>query len=691
MPIKTITAFLFILFCNPIFSQVDFSEVLKKKTLAEVPAPPFSDFKMNGEVDCFAGNCKNGKGVLKIVNAYRLIMYVAANFENKEIVGEATILTINIKSSAGNSKSSGEISKLKSELEKALLNIESTKVYEYYQRFNRQAIEAYFGTFDQNILKDGLYTFNGTLVDLDMQIRPIPLKHLYHITPGNKIESFPLDKHFSFNYRGEFKPEYGDASHAFTLNRSDDHIEIVPEWTHDIIVKTHPIPHYYEVTYYDKNGRILNEVLSHNNLFGTVGWQKEFVPGAEQALSTIETKYNTVLRKEPVPNVGIVAATPHPYKDGVFYGWLNQGKPAHYGIFMNDYYLYEGFFDENGEFDGYGFFTLRRPLQDYKTVNTFKQKHVHVEGYLAGIFSHGQFDFGAVAKVEGLEGQDYSLKPHSRLIRYGKMACTNPMEALNFERTSLYSKTYKHHALQGEGSEFSITSLASKDLLNRNYSEGLISAGTYQNGLLEGSGTQRKEQGKGYWTGEFVNGKITDESKRNQQKEESLAHKKLEQETFDKAPYPPGSIVKKGTSFYYVNELKTNNSIEACYLPLQKDKPLRGQERLMGDNIYYNAAPLLWANPYFGQLFHKASFYLNKDQLQVTGHVLCERCNGFGQWLERVAEHGTSTETTTRWTRTYEGVFYDKYENVSTTKSVPTTTYVTKKVTCPVCSGAGHH
>ncbi|MCB0853036.1 MAG: hypothetical protein KDD63_12500, partial [Bacteroidetes bacterium] len=335
---------------------------------------------MNGEVSCFSGDCKNGKGVVKIFNAYRLLVYVAANFEKKQIEGKATIVAINLKADDSDYQRYKEVMSLKGDLEKALQNIESTEVYEYYKNFGKRANEAYYGDFNQNILLDGLYSFNGNVSDLDMQIKSIPLKHLYHITPGNKIESFPLDKHFSFIYKGEFKPEYGDDSYGFTLNRKDDHIEIVPDWTYDIIIRRHPIPHYFEITYYDKNGRVLNEVLSHNNMFGTIGWQKEFVPGAEQALSTIETKYNTVLRKEGVPNVGIVSATPHPFKDGVFYGWLKDGKPAHYGIFMNDYFLYEGFFDENGEFDGYGFFTLRKPTSDYAAIYRYKQKHIFVEG-----------------------------------------------------------------------------------------------------------------------------------------------------------------------------------------------------------------------------------------------------------------------------------------------------------------------
>ena len=216
MLVKSIIGILLILFCHVLFAQPDFSSLLNKKTILEEYLPAFSDFRMNGEVSCFSGDCKNGKGVVKIFNAYRLLVYVAANFEKKQIEGKATIVAINLKADDSDYQRYKEVMSLKGDLEKALQNIESTEVYEYYKNFGKRANEAYYGDFNQNILLDGLYSFNGNVSDLDMQIKSIPLKHLYHITPGNKIESFPLDKHFSFIYKGEFKNGQPDGEGTLT-------------------------------------------------------------------------------------------------------------------------------------------------------------------------------------------------------------------------------------------------------------------------------------------------------------------------------------------------------------------------------------------------------------------------------------------------------------------------------------------
>ncbi|MEZ4956837.1 MAG: hypothetical protein R2825_24985 [Saprospiraceae bacterium] len=328
---KKLTLILATVLCTiPVISQVDFSLYLDKKALREKSTGIFFNFKDNGSIECITGNCKSGKGVLHIKNNGEFHMYIIGNFEDKKLNGEATILYIN---SDRHKKGyvSFEYDKLNADLKNKMYAITSIdKVYPYYQKMNDEVHEAYWGTFNNNILVDGLYSFNGSLKDLHRRCCDLFLTHFYHVKENEILKGkrdYPEDKNFTYRYKGEFKPSIGEGKAACSIYRDDDYIEIIPSWTNDIIVRKHPIPNYFEVTYYSKRGEILDEVLSHNNLFGAIGWQKEFKNGSTQPLVTIETKSNPFILKQPIEYVGIVPAIGRPFYGGTFYGLMQSGKP----------------------------------------------------------------------------------------------------------------------------------------------------------------------------------------------------------------------------------------------------------------------------------------------------------------------------------------------------------------------------
>ncbi|MEZ4956836.1 MAG: hypothetical protein R2825_24980 [Saprospiraceae bacterium] len=353
---------------------------------------------------------------------------------------------------------------------------------------------------------------------------------------------------------------------------------------------------------------------------------------------------------------------------------------------MNDIILYEGFFNEKGNFDGLGFLSLRKPISSGFEENKLKAaNNMYIRGYAAGIFEDGTFKEGTIANVNNFNEHfsfDKIYPNYTSILTTatGKFKYTNNSKPLflNFDNYLLEGNAIKHR-------------IKISKLTHDNLAEFYVTEkGNFVNHQLNGEGIQLKENKKGYWEGNFVNGKISEEDKKDQLKAEANASRLKREYTVNNAKFPLGSIVFFAGKNYYVNELFTNGCLTACEMPISKKEYMSKIKPSWATEIYYNSSNILWADPYFSDSYYSTEF-CDLSKVSATKLVKCERCSGHGSWVERQAQHGTSTESKTTFQRTYEGVFYDKYENVTTYESKPVTTYNDVKVNCEVCNGTGCH
>lgn len=654
------------------FGQIDFTKIVDKKE--------FKKANLHGDFDCIAGNCKNGLGVVKTTTISSLV-YVIGNFENKQLNGEATILHIRDRYGEYDSKSMSLKAELKKHFEAGVID---EKVYTFYQKYSSGVREAFWGNFTENKLDSGLYTFRGNQEDVQ-KIRQIsiPLTHFYNILDDKGKEVFiNQKKDIEYRFRGAFTPEYGREYPALTLKTRDDFIEINTSWGSDVIIRKHHIPEFFEVTHYNARSEKVKEVLTHHNALGTTGWVKEFLIGFPTPYVSLVGHSGIVLYKETLENIGILPKEGTPYKDGMFYGSMTNGKPDNYGIYIDDYVLYDGFFNDKGEFDGYGFLTQRKnyPQQSWfwqypneYGLNKIAEEHkLAALGYFIGVFENGVFKQGDV-------GNTFGDKNRLELIRGEVKNKTQPKHVY----------AVKNYFLEGEGFKFnsSYTGWHIPDYPNSQLK--VIEQGTFANNLLHGKGFRGDDYG------EFVNGEMTAESKKIAA---AVNAKKREEEiasTLANAKFPLGSIVKdQYGSYKYVNELFTHGSADLVNIPLEvPEYKLKDKSWDKFSIIYANSAYPLHAKPNFSMQYYTGFRVTNKEQekYHLTNLRLCNQCNGKGSFTVKKETAGVSTNTTTTYERTYEGVFYDTYGNVTRTTSTPTTFVEWVNEDCQTCNGAGCH
>ncbi len=688
-------------------AQIDFSLYMNKGAMVKSYDKLFHNFREYGSIECIQGNCKSGFGILE-TRANKFKVYVAGEFSGKKINGSATVFMVydrdKERSYIGNPYAF-------SNLKKSLLDLQTTNAYTYYQKLAEHSHESFFGNFENNKLMDnGLYTFNGNWEELHNRAYPIPLKHMKHVqlVEKNTFKSYiPKDKNFTYRYKGDFKPDYGEVVPAYTFENRDHYIEIIPSWTNrEILIRQHGIPNYFEVTHYDKNGFVKKETLVFENTYGTIGWEKEFVPEKPLKIALSST-FETFMQLDSLKQIGLLDKTPQPFKDGQFYGEMVEGKPKDYGVFINDYYHYEGFFDTLGIFHGYGFLTLRKPIYkyDYATRNMLKNKGIMMEGYALGVFEHGRIDNGALVyaylpEISNLSNRGRYKKGVVRFMYSGMFSYTED-STNNFivEPEKIYITSSSLRALsnplqQGAGRRFFGLSVDANDVLFGE--QNLVERGNYIDGKLNGYGIQKKHDPRnasvrGMWEGDFVDGVITEESKKNQEAREYTEELARRDSVYDAAPFKPGAIISDGKSMYYVNELNLGGCLDICTFPIKRLYLNNWQKRQHYTDIHYpvKSAKFL-AYPWFTQPI-VIGYSCELEDFSATNYTICRQCNGFAEHEGIEKETGSHTYTTTRVEKYHDGDYYVGYRTVTEYETVPTTTYHKVTYPCEKCSGNGYY
>lgn len=93
-------------------------------------------------------------------------------------------------------------------------------------------------------------------------------------------------------------------------------------------------------------------------------------------------------------HIGLLPKEGIPYKQGTLYGNMTNGIPDSYGIYIEEYILYDGFFNDQGAYDGYGYLSQRKPypgqswltnyLNEYDMNKNFGVKRTRRIGLLCG-------------------------------------------------------------------------------------------------------------------------------------------------------------------------------------------------------------------------------------------------------------------------------------------------------------------
>lgn len=655
------------------YGQIDFTNFVDKQVNKKENPHRFRSH------DCISGDCKNGLGVLEVEHSGHFI-YIIGKFEKKKLQGEATILRLpRLSIYSFNLKKIHPIDELKKHFESEAIN---EKVYVYYQKYAIGVIEAFYGEFKENKLDSGLYTFNGRFEDVgENRIINVPLTHFYNVMDSKGKEFFTDNKKLiEYRFRGSFTPEYGREKLAYTLNTNDDYIEINTNWNHNVIIKKHHIPEFFEVTHYNAKSEIVKEVLTHHNAMGTIGWVKEFLPSYNVPLVSMVGHSGVVLLPETMENIGLLPKDGVPYKNGMFYGKMTNGKPDNYGVYIDEYVLYDGFFNDKGEFDGYGYLTQRKKYPEqiwlyyYPIESNIKkiieEKDLAVFGYFIGVFKNGRFKQGEAGVHDG---NSDGLK----LIKGDVFDKT--------EQIKLFSMN--NYLLEGEGIKFKPGYINYMIPDQTNMGMKIEEQGSFANNLLHGKGYRNGDYG------EFVNGEMTEESKKLAAEVNAQKRKEEIASTLSNAILPLGSIVKNQYgSYQYVNELYTTGSVDLINIPLEVPE-YRKKDKSMDKYgiIYESSAYPLHAKPNYSILYYTGSKATQNEltKYTLTNLKICTQCRGRGSFLVKKESAGMSTNTTTTYERTYEGVFYDAYGNVTRTTNTPTTIIEWVKENCQTCNGAG--
>ena len=696
----------FILTCA---AQIDFSLYLSKKQMIKSYDKHFHNFREYGEIACIQGNCKNGFGILE-TRANKFKVYIVGEFSGKKINGTASVFMVYDRywdrdkktSNLGNPHAYNNF-------KKSLLALQANNARTFYDELAKNSHEAFYGNFENNqLIDDGLYTFNGIWEDLRSRVAPIPLKHMKHakIVEEKTHKGFiPETQDFTYRYKGNFKPDYGEAEPAYTLENDNHYIEIIPAWGNKIVIRKHGIPNYFKVTHYNKNGAVKKETLNFENTYGTIGWEKELVSEKPVKIS-LSSSFETFIQLDSLEQVQPLDKTPKPFKDGQFYGEMVDGRPKDYGIFINDYYHYEGFFDTTGIFHGYGFLTLRKPLKkyDYATRNMLKSKGIMMEGFALGIFQHGRIDNGDLVYAylperSNLPNRGRYKKGVIRFMYSGMFSYPDSTSNFIVEPKSVYITSSSLRELsqplqQGAGRRFFGLSIDASDVLFGE--QNLVERGNYIDGKLNGYGIQKKEDItnasiKGMWEGDFVDGVITEESKKNQEAREYGEELARRDSVYAAAPFKPGTIISDGQSLYYVNELNLGGCIDICTFPIERIYLNNWQKRQHYTDIHY---PVKWAkflaSPWFTQPI-VIGYSCELEKFKATDYTICEKCHGFSKHEGIEAEAGSHTYATSKVVKYHDGDYYVGYRTVTEYKTVPTTTY--RKVTypCEKCNGKGYY
>lgn len=527
---------------------------------------------------------------------------------------------------------------------KSFLNKNNIRAYEYYE-----------GDFDNSVVRKGHFQYSG-----ETKIAyPYFVKHLQEVFPVNDN----LD--FEYNYYGMY--ERDDYDERYKMSESDSIVIIDFKSDKKYIIKSIFNDLIFKKDIYQHNDYLGSEIFNANEV-NSVGWRTKLYD------STISVFLEGATRNyNDIPEHFIDFNKKSTYKKGDFYGEMLNGKPQGYGIFINEDYFYQGFFN-NGKFEGYGFYQHLKPHP--------KIENSCISATCLGLFNDNKIVSGEV--MYNWLGSSWVLAGDSIYQDYNfPVELTNETEEPLFDRFKLAGfkiygngemiekdryiggggwfeeKTYQKgnfnaNKLNGYGCKLFVKTFEKDETICTNYENGELSK-AYKDSILIEYKKYRKLKRDSLWA---------------------------------EAVFKPGTIIKKNNSYYYVNEILRKGYGKVLYVPIYKPAVKDGFfKRGMEPQVFYSVYNELLGTPYFGNGFYPMRE--NMHEYESTNLKLCNRCSGYGVVTKTYMRTGSSTDKTTRKVVTHDGDYYRVTKDV-TTYTTRNYTYPEKvKETCETCHGKG--
>lgn len=532
-------------------------------------------------------------------------------------------------------------------------------LFSFFKEKGLRPYQYYKGEFKNNSISYGHFQYSGTTEELKKEFAPYLRKHLQEVFTD--IEG--LD--FEYNYYGTYKLDNYD--NRYKMSDSDSIVILDFKKDRKYVIKSVFNDLIFSKDIYEKNNYIGSEVFNANHIY-SVGWRSRFYDNSVAV--SLEGKTRTY---NDIPFHILDLKQKHSYNGGCFYGELKDGKPSKYGVLINDDFFYQGFFNDAGEFDGYGFYQHLKPHPKYDMC---------ISSTCLGVFKSNKIVSGEVsynwAGSWVLAGdsivQDFDF----------------PVDIVNRTDKPLFDRyNLKGFSIYGNGE---MTEIDYDYKHGGWFSEITFQKGDFKNNVLDGYGCKMiTHVGK---ENEFIctyyeNGEFS-RAYRDSVGAEYKKLRKLQMDSlFSEVIYNAGSIIKKGSSYYYVNELKRKGKANVISLPIQKTDATKDGFFKKGDDaqIYYSSVNKTLASPYFG--WGHYTNYEDMHNYELTNLALCGRCNGYGKIKETHIEHGSNVESTTTREVIHDGDYYRVTGDVTRYKTRTYSVPVTVTKTCDNCNGLG--